>query len=218
MVVILILTLLTVLTFSGCNENSENDLADSDNGVFFGNVVAIVNGEEITSEEVTILQQSYMQQGQQLSEKEALDQIIDQKLLNQQALQDEYMPTTEEAEIEIETLLQQQGMTLDDYKQQLAQQGMNYEESLQNFKEDLAIQNYVEAALKEREFEGLRDEAESELESMLQLYNMSKDELTQQLAQMGMTYEDFLQDIKKDIAQEYLIEELRTQAEIEYLI
>lgn len=212
------MTLLTVLTFSGCNENSENDLADSDNGVFFGNVVAIVNGEEITSEEVTILQQSYMQQGQQLSEKEALDQIIDQKLLNQQALQDEYMPTTEEAEIEIETLLQQQGMTLDDYKQQLAQQGMNYEESLQNFKEDLAIQNYVEAALKEREFEGLRDEAESELESMLQLYNMSKDELTQQLAQMGMTYEDFLQDIKKDIAQEYLIEELRTQAEIEYLI
>ncbi len=195
---------------------SDTNESDDDDDDFEVEVLATVNGEEITQEDVTMLQQSYMQQGQQLSEEDALEQLIDQKVLIQNALQDEYIPTDDEAESELKTLLQQQGMTLEDYKQQLQQMGQTYEEALQSFKESIAFENYLEAALEEKDYDIPDEEAEAEIETLLLQYDMTLDELIQQLSQMGMTYEEYVQDYKKGIAREYLTDELKEQADIEY--
>ncbi len=200
------MTLLTALILSGCTDNDVEEL----------NVVATVNGETITLEEVEELQQQYEQFGQQLSKEDAIEELIDQKILLQHALQDEYMPNTEEAEDEMEAILQQQGMTLEVYKQQLEQQGISYEEVLQDYKKGLAQQNYLDDALEEKHFPS-NETAEEEIETMLEEAEMTWEDLELQLPQMGMTYEEFLYEIKRDLAQKNLIEELKEDAHIEYM-
>lgn len=151
--------LLTAQFFSGCTESNDE------------NIAAIVNGEEITKDEVKELQKSYTQFGQQMSEEDALEELIDQKLLKQQSRKDKYNATDEEAELELEIMLEQYGMNLEIFKQQLREEGESYEKYLEDFKESIAIQNYLEdvfgkdtTLIEEGEIESLvqslRDEAD----------------------------------------------------------
>lgn len=193
---------------------SDTNGSDDNDEDFEVEVLATVNGEEITQEDVTMLQQSYMQQGQQLSEEDALEELINHEVLSQHSLQEKFMPTDDEVEDEIEDILQQYNFTKEELEQQLQQQGMSYEEYFQNIKKDLAMQNSLSDAVAEYNIPD--EEAEAKIETLLLQYDMTLDELIQQLSQMGMTYEEYVQDYKKGIAREYLTDELKEQADIEY--
>ncbi len=220
------MTLLIVLAFSGCTENdtqknADNNTTDGNNETENGNeelsgdVVATVNGENITSEEVEELQQQNSQYGQQMSEEDALDQLIDQEVLSQHYQQEEFMPTNEEVEDEINVTLQQNNWSQEQLEQQLEQSGMTYEDYFQSVEEELARQNCLSEAVDEY---GVSDEeAEQQINMMLQQYNMTLEQLEQQLEQSGMTYEDYLDQMKQQIVQPDLTDDLREEADIEYL-
>ncbi|MGM5488480.1 MAG: hypothetical protein ACQESG_06015 [Nanobdellota archaeon] len=173
-----------------------------------GSVVATVNGKEILQEEVQQTQQMFMQQGQQVSEEQVLNQLIDQMLLAEQA--QEYMPSTEETEQTIEAQLQQQGMTIDDYKQQVEAQGIAYEDQLEQLKQDLAIQNYLQKQLEDYEYNISSEEAKEYYEEYKTTQNGSVppfEELESQIMAV-------LEQEKQQEAQQEIIEGLREKAEI----
>ncbi|MFP4424226.1 MAG: hypothetical protein ACLFP2_03250 [Candidatus Woesearchaeota archaeon] len=170
--------------------------------------VATVNGNKIYPEDVAELQQMFMQQGQQISEEEAIDQLIDQMILQEKA--QDYVPTTEETEQAIEGQLQQQGMTLEDYKQQMQTQGASYEEQLEQFKQDLAVQEYLQAELEGYEFNISDDEKEAYYEQYKATQNGSAppyEELEGQITTV-------IEQEKQQEAQQEIIEQLREEADI----
>lgn len=106
-------------------------------------VVATVNWEDIIMEEVLSIQQLFAQQWQQISPEDATEQLINQKLLTQQvsplSIQETEAIFTEE--------LAMQNITLEEYKEQLALQGMSYEDELEGARVWFAIQQYLETTL-----------------------------------------------------------------------
>lgn len=213
-----IIAISLLLICAGCTEQTPDDTQaeDEPNGNTTVTVAALVNGEEILMEDVTSMQQSSAQQGQQLSEQQALEQLIDQEVLTQHALQDEFLPTDEEVEDQIDVTLQQYNMTQEELEQQLQQSGMTYEEYTQSVEESLATQNSLSEAVED--YDVSDEEAEQQIDMMLQQYNMTKEEFTQQLQQSGMTYDGYIDQMKQQIVQNQLIEDLKEEAEIEYKI
>ncbi|MFW5847188.1 MAG: SurA N-terminal domain-containing protein [Nanoarchaeota archaeon] len=200
--VLVILVVLGVIIFlSRDNSNLNKD------------VIATVNEEEITASEVSAIQESFLQQGEQISEEDALEQIINKKLILQEINKGNYAVSSEEAESAIEQQLSMQGASLDDYKQQLSQQGISYEEQLESIKEELKIQKYLENQFKDENFEVSEEEAQD-------FYELSKSQSTEEIP----SYEELesqiisiLEQQKQQKAIETLVQELKANAEIEYL-
>lgn len=201
-IAVLVLVSVGIYFFSNTGNNTGN---------ISGSVIATVNGEEITSDEVSAVQQSLMQQGQQVSEEDALEQAINQELLSQK-VQEEITVTTEEAESVIEQQIAMQNMTLEDYKQQVEMQGVSYDNELANIQEQIATQNYLGTALEGQDFEVTEEEVK-------EFYEMNKQQIPE-----NVTYEEVepqitmsLQQQKQQEAISVLIQELRASANVEYL-
>ena len=125
-----------MLLFAGCTDQQSQDgnsnvVDDTSNPV-----VVSVNGENITSNEVT----NYSSENQ-MSYSDALDQLIEQKILYQQAKKQGYNVTRDEAEATLLGLLLEQNQTLDTYKQYLQSQGISYEKHLRDYQKQLALWN-----------------------------------------------------------------------------
>ncbi len=180
-----------------------------------GEVVAKVNGEKITSDEVTSVQEMFNQQGQQISDEEALDQIINQKLIVQKAKKEGYTVSAEEAEKVIEEQLAMQEMNLDEFKDKIADQGLSYEEQLEYMKEELAIQNYLENEIGEEVLE-VSDEETDEFYQRYQ-EEQPEDEEMPSFEELEPQIIALLQQQKQQEAINGLIEELRQTAQIDYL-
>lgn len=174
-------------------------------------VVATVNGEEILSDEIFMIQQNFMMQGIDISSDEALEEVIHQRILYQHVAEMNMSVSDEDAEAEIEFLLSQQGMTLDDYRQQLEMQGISYAGELENFKRQIALQIYLEALFFERGIEVTEEDAREFYESYAQSVAdaPSYEELE---AQIFMVLE---QEKQQEILNE-LVQTLRVEAEVEY--
>ena len=112
-------------------------------------VVARVNGEAITAGDVTKLRvKAYESYQMQISEEEALEQLIAETVLYQEAEQQGYAPTMDEAEQELEARVASSGRTMEDFKADLAaKSGFSYEEYLQDFQGQLAINSYLDDAV-----------------------------------------------------------------------
>jgi len=206
--------LIYVGTTSLPEEQSQDntDINDDLNNGITENVVATVNGEKITKEEVTTNQQSYVQQGLQISEEQALEQLINQTILTQQAQQEGVMLTDEETESDLENQLLQQNLTLEKYKQQLEQQGISYEEQLQNYKEQLTLLNYLDDVLEGENINVTEEEAEN-------YYDWSKQQSEEELPpyeEVESQIINYLQQQKQEEAIKSLVQELRKDADIEY--
>jgi hypothetical protein len=203
---ILVLAVLVVgsfIIFSGGDNNSN----------LTGNVIATVNGEKITSEEVEAIQQLFVQQGQQISEEDALEQVINQELISQEMKKGDYSISTEEAESIIKEQIAMQGASLEDYKQQLSQQGISYEEQLDSIKEELAVQKYLETQLEGESFEVSEEETR-------EFYEMYEQQSPEEIPSYDELEPEIIATLKQQKQQEavnILIQELRGNAEIEYL-
>lgn len=179
-----------------------------------GDVVAKVNGEEINSEEIVAAQEVIGQQGQEVSEERALEQVINQKLVSQKVESEGYSVSTEEAEATIEQQLSAQGMTLEDYKQQVEEQGVSYQDQLNKISEELAVQNYISGNIDQESIEVTDEETE-------QFYQEYQNQDTEQEIP---SYEEIkpqiiamLEQQKQQELVSSFLKELRQEAEIEYL-
>lgn len=176
------------------------------------NVVAVVNDENIMSEDIEGIQQMYMQQGQQISEEEVIEQAVFQTLLSQEMDAQGIEVADEEAEAFIKSQLSQQNFTLEQYKSQLESQGLPYESHLDSAKEQLRIQAFLEESINQEALKVTVEEAEA-------LYDM----YVQQSAEEVPSYEELesqiimqLQQQKQQEAINSLLEDLKSNSEIEY--
>jgi hypothetical protein len=190
-----------------------NDDFSESGEIFEGEVAAIVNDMEILQEDVLLFQQSLIQQGQQVSEQEALEQLINQEVLYQEASAQGYDVTDEEAESEIENQLTQQGMSLEEYKEQLESQEISYEEQLNSIKKQLNIQNYIDSQISE-------DDLSVTAEEVQEYYDLYVQELGEDEAPAFEEVEDqiemVVQQNKEQEIISLLVQELVEKANIKY--
>jgi len=218
---------LSVILFAGCSTSEQedntqdynNDFVPDNNGVdniptepITGNVVATVNDDEIKSEDVVAAQQSLLQQGQQISEDDALEQVINQKVLEQKVQQENIVVTSEEAESVIEQQLAMQGATLDDYKQQVESMGVSYEAELENIKNQIATQQFLESQIEGQTF----DVTEEEAQEFYEMYKTQSPEEVPSYEELQPQIIVTLEQQKQQEAINILIQELRTTANVEY--
>jgi len=116
---------------------SNDSLNQKGDSTSTGDVVAIVNGEEIISSEVDLVEQYFLQQGQEISRQDIMQELIVQELFLQEAKKEGYEISDEELESIIAGQLEEQNSTLEDYKNQLEMQGISDEEEIKNSKEQL---------------------------------------------------------------------------------
>ncbi len=181
-----------------------------------GEVVAKVNGEEIKSDEIKSVQQMLSQQGQEISEENALDQLINQKVIFQEVEKQGYSVSNEEAEAVIEEQISAQGGSLEEYKQELENQGVSYDEQLENIKKELAAQNYLADNINGDSIEVTDEETEQYYEMYKNQESDSEEELPS-FDELEAQIIAALQQQKEQEAVNSLIQELRQDAEIEYL-
>ena len=175
-----------------------------------GDVVATVNGEEVTSGDVEEVRQSMGRQGRKVSEDEAVEQAINQELLSQ-AVQDVGINvTTEEAESALESQLTRQNMSLAEYKSLFEARGGSYQDELENVKSQLAIQKYVESEIEDEDFEVTDEEASAFYEQ----YKQSSPQEVPPYEEIKPQIVSRLEQQKRQEAFSALVEELRSDADI----
>ena len=205
-----IFSIMVLLT--GCTEQQSQDDNSNVGDNTSNRVVVVVNGDNITSGEVT----NYSSENQ-VSYSDALDQLIDQKILYQQAKEEGYNVTRDDAETTLIGLLSEQNQTLETYEQYLQSQGISYEEHLQNYQRQLAIQRYQNEVFKQEEYNLTDVEVEANLETYLAQQNITLDEYKQYLQQNDVSYENKLRTYKQALQQRMLINSLREDAEITFV-
>ena len=175
-------------------------------------VVARVNGEAITAGDVTKLRvKAYESYQMQISEEEALEQLIAETVLYQEADEQGYAPTMDEAEQELEARVASSGRTMEDLEAYLAKSGFSYEEYLQDFQRQLAINSYLDDAVQVPEVTEL--EARVFYEDYKQ---QSPEEELPPFEQLKSEIMALLEQQKRQEATSLLIEELKEKADIEY--
>jgi len=175
-------------------------------------VVARVNGEAITAGDVTKLRvKVYEAYRMQMSEEEALEQLIAEAVLYQEAEQQGYVPTMDETEQELKARVALSGRTMEDFKADLAKSGFSYEEYLQDFQRQLAINSYLDDAVQVPEV--------TELEARVFYENYKQESPEAELPpfeQLKSEIMALLEQQKQQEATSLLIEELKEKADIEY--
>lgn len=175
-------------------------------------VVARVNGEAITAGDVTKLRvKVYESYKMQISEEEALEQLIAETVLYQEAEQQGYAPTMDEAEQELEARVASSGRTMEDFEADLAKSSFSYEEYLQDFQRQLAINSYLDDAVQIPEV--------TELEARVFYENYKQESPEAELPpfeQLKSEIMALLEQQKQQEATSLLIEELKEKADIEY--
>lgn len=175
-------------------------------------VVAKVNEEEIQAQQVAQVQQSLMAQGLQVSEEEALDQVVAQTLLNQEVQNQGVEVSNEEAEQLIEEQLAPQNLTIEDYKEQVESQGASYSEELENVKGSLAVQKYIDELTQDVEFEVTEEEIN-------QYYQQYEAQMGNQTPPLEQVEPQIIQAIESEFQQEIVnerVQQLEEEADIEY--
>jgi len=162
-------------------------------------VAATVNVERITEEDVAGLQ---ARSGMSISYDQALEHLITEKLLYQEATNKGHELSMSDAESELETQLAEMNMTREDLDLQLQQHGISYQEYLEGYRTGLSIQNYLEATIEVTE-----EEARARYDELTELYG-------DQLPPFFTVKQQIIAELQQE-AMPYLIEELRDKADVE---
>ncbi|HKL23375.1 MAG TPA: SurA N-terminal domain-containing protein [Candidatus Nanoarchaeia archaeon] len=192
---------------------SNDSLNQKGDSTSTGDVVAIVNGEEIISSEVDLVEQYFLQQGQEISRQDIMQELIVQELFLQEAKKEGYEISDEELESIIAGQLEEQNSTLEDYKNQLEMQGISYEEEIKNSKEQLEVQQYLSSEIAEKSLEVTEEEAH-------QVYEMYSQQSTEDLPSFEEVKSQIILSLEQQKQQEaisQLAQKLLSNADIEYV-
>jgi peptidyl-prolyl cis-trans isomerase SurA len=127
-------------------------------------IVAVVGGEVITYREL----ESFTDQFPQMSKEEALEMMIDDMLIEQEAKRQGINVTDVELESAFQTRLAQLGVTEEKFREMLAQQGMTVEQFRELLRGKLVKMRFVKMEI--------RGEIEVSEEEMLNYYRVHSEE------------------------------------------
>ncbi len=182
----------------------ETDIIIDEQPAATGNVVAVVNGEEITETDISQASQSFQQE---VSREQLIELVINQKLLEQQV----ELLSMQEAQALFEAELAMQGATLEDYQAQVEMMGLNYEEHMQDIQLSISIQNYLENNIE------IEEVTAQEVQELYEAYSFQipEDELPS-FEELEDELYMFVEQQKQEEAIGLLIEQLRSTAVVEY--
>lgn len=211
---------MSFIFLTSCSQELENENNVVDDGMSpigsnertNDDVLAIVNGEEISSQEVTQAEQNYVQQGVQVSQEEVIENLINQKVLEQEVEKQNLYVSDEEVETMIESQLAMQNATLEEYKLQFESQEISYEEQLQELKKEMIYQSYFETILEGISF----DISDEEVNEFYDLYKEQSPEELPPLEDIRPQIVATLEQQKQQDAIDLHVQELRENADVEY--
>jgi len=181
-----------------------------------GEVLAVVNGEQITAEEVSTVQMRMLQwDGVRLEKEQVLEQLISQALIFREAEEKGLVPTIEETEEELLATMPK-GMTAEELRQIWREQGIIYDQYLEQHRVTLAINRFLDATIE------VPEPTEEELREFYEGYReyhrqRSPDEDPPTFEEMRSTIVTVVEEQKRQEATSVLIQELRDQADIQYM-
>jgi len=174
------------------------------------NVLARVNGKDITQSEVNKIQQILISQGQQARSDVALEEAINKEIVIQEASK-KYSVSDQEAEEILRGIVEQQGETIEDLKKQLSSQEVSYEDVLENLREQMLVQKYLQDEIT------VPNVSEEEAK---EFYKNNKDKFGENVPAFEDVKEQIINILKQQKKLEEiskLIQDLRANANIEYL-
>ena len=169
-----------------------------------------VNGEEVLAQDIAIVQMQLQQQGFQVSEEQALEQVITNVVLLQAVQKQNFEISDEEAEQELIQLLSSQGFTIEDLRADLDEQGISYEATLEDFKERIAVDRFLEQNVDSSSVEVTQEE----VEEFYAMYSMEMGEETPPLEEIELQIIAQLEQDKVRELQTQFIDQLIEEADI----
>ncbi len=177
-------------------------------------VVARVNGEDITKRDVQEFQdRTFLWYGQNVTEEQALEQMIAEKLLYQEAERGDHLLTGNETAQELAARLALRGKTIEDLKAELQEDDLSYDEYVEDFQRQLAIENYLNDTVEIPEIteQDATEYYEAYKESFLRQY---PDQPFPPFEQVQSEIVRLLSQEKQQEAMLILIEELEEKADV----
>ncbi|MFT4283167.1 MAG: hypothetical protein ACMXX6_01955 [Candidatus Woesearchaeota archaeon] len=98
-------------------------------------VIAEIEGEQISGQELLAMQQQFQAQGVDVSLDEALNQLITYEVLLIEAKERGHQATTED----VESMVESQGLSIEQLREILENQGQSYEQFLEEQKRDAKL-------------------------------------------------------------------------------
>lgn len=176
-------------------------------------IVAEINDEVIRLDEVEDTIDTYLSQGQQLGKSAALDRLIVETLLIDEAETRDIAVTIEEAEEQLTNTYKQSGLTEVQFEQRLEQLGTTYDKTLEMYKDQLIINELLSQELSDTEITVGDQEAKL-------FYDQNLDMIKSQMGN-ATVFEDVSPQIKNTLQQQKqqqfvsdFIEELKDDAMI----
>lgn len=163
-------------------------------------VVATVNQEKITREDLDSYKSTLEQQGQSSDDMSALQNLIDRELLYQEA-KNQMNISDEDVENALEQQLDSQGQSLDDLKQQVEKQGRDYDSVLENYKKQMVLSQYYQSIMQGPGMNVTDQEVRD-------FYDENEEAISQQAP--NSTYEDIKPAIKQQLQQQKAQQKLQT--------
>lgn len=141
----LVLVLAAGLTFFVLNQQNPAGVSASGDE---GQVLVTINNEKITSEDLEISKRLLEAQTQQaVLDETALEHAMNQELLRQEAELRGFSISLEEAEQYLARTVSERGGDLEQEKIKLNQQGENYDKLLEEFRQQVIINNLLETEI-----------------------------------------------------------------------
>ena len=203
--ILLLVSLIALLTISACTQSETepddfpvppdpqefpDDPSDPfspvDNGAGeapdLPEVVAVINGDEILGEQVLDFQLNMQMQGQAMSIEQAIEQLLMQKVLFQEAVSRGFDATVED----VENMFIEQGESIENIREILESQGISYDLFIEEQIQSLVITQLIEdisseVEISDEEARQIYDE-QSELLGDERPFEEAKDEIKQVLA------------------------------------
>ncbi len=202
--VILILAGFFAFNMDNTNNNQEDNKEET--------IVAKVNQEEITREDLDAYKVMLEQEGGASDDMTAIQGLINQKILYQEAKKEIEISPSETEQI-MKQQLSNQGMTLEEFKSQVNKQGQDYDEVIGSFKQQIILSQYYQNMINDSGVNITDKEAKD-------FYEENKEIFLQQAP--NSSYEDLEEIIKEKLKSQKtqgLLQEkimkLRENAEIE---
>ena len=169
-----------------------------------------INGEDVLAQDIMVIQMQLESQGFQVTQEQALEQIITNIVLLQAVEREKFQISNQEAEDELIELLATQGFTLEDLKIDLEQQGLSYEATLEDFKERVAVDRFLTQNIDTN----LIQITQEEVEEFYAMYAMQMGENTPAFEEIELQIIAQLEQDKLRELQSELIDQLIEEADI----
>ncbi len=172
-------------------------------GAANGDVVATVNEEKITAEDVAQMQARYeFYYGEEYAFEQALEQLLVEAMVYQEAERAGYLLDMGQAEQELGAQLVRDGWTMEELLAALEEYGIVYDDYIETFHRELAMGNYVD------------DEVAVTVEQARERYDNLFEIYGEELPPFDSMKEQIIIDMEGENL-DRLIERLRTEARIE---